>query len=81
LPGAQLRYLIAGEQRVLGSIGFAAATWTVAGHDRWNGRDASAREAHLAGVMNNARCPLQTPKQAIEELTSCLCRWQVDVSF
>jgi hypothetical protein len=55
LPGAQLRYLIACEQGVLGAIGFGAAAWKVAARDRWIGWERSVREAHLGRVLNNAR--------------------------
>ncbi len=55
LPGAQLRYLIACDQGVLGAIGFGAAAWKVAVRDRWIGWQAPCREAHLGRVLNNAR--------------------------
>jgi hypothetical protein len=55
LPGAQLRYLIHCDRAVLGAIGFGAAAWKVAARDRWIGWQASAREAHLGRVLNNAR--------------------------
>jgi hypothetical protein len=55
LPGAQLRYLIHCDCAVLGAIGFGAAAWKVAVRDRWIGWQASAREAHLGRVLNNAR--------------------------
>jgi Druantia protein DruA len=55
LPGAQLRYLIACEQGVLGAIGFGAAAWKVAARDRWIGWQPRVREAHLGRVLNNAR--------------------------
>ena len=55
LPGAQLRYLIACEQGVLGAIGFGAAAWKVAARDRWIGWERPVREAHLGRVLNNAR--------------------------
>jgi len=55
LAGAQLRYLIACDQGLLGAIGFGAAAWKVAARDRWIGWGRSAREAHLGQVLNNAR--------------------------
>jgi hypothetical protein len=55
LPGAQLRYLIACDQGVLGAIGFGAAAWKVAARDRWIGWDTPCREARLQRVLNNAR--------------------------
>ena len=55
LPGAQVRYLIASDQEVLGALGFGAAAWKVAARDRWIGWEASVREAHLGRVLNNAR--------------------------
>jgi hypothetical protein len=55
LPGAQLRYLIRWDHGLLGAIGFGAAAWKVAARDRWIGWDTAAREAHLDGVLNNAR--------------------------
>jgi len=53
LPGAQLRYLIACDQGVLGAIGFGAAAWKA--RDRWIGWDVPSREACLQRVLNNAR--------------------------
>ena len=55
LPGAQLRYLIASDQGLLGALGFGAAAWKVAVRDRWIGWERAAREAHLQRVVNNAR--------------------------
>lgn len=55
LPGAQLRYLIACEQGLLGALGFGAAAWKVAARDQWIGWQRAEREAHLGRVLNNAR--------------------------
>jgi hypothetical protein len=55
LPGAQVRYLIASDQGLLGALGFGAAAWKVAVRDRWIGWERAAREAHLQRVLNNAR--------------------------
>ena len=43
LSGAQLRYVIRGEQAVLGAIGFGAAAWKVGVRDRWIGWDGAQR--------------------------------------
>jgi hypothetical protein len=55
LPGAQVRYLIASDQGLLGALGFGAAAWKVAVRDRWIGWERAVREAHLGRVVNNAR--------------------------
>jgi hypothetical protein len=55
LPGAQIRYLIRWQGGVLGAMGFGAAAWKVAARDEWIGWSGSARETHLARVLNQAR--------------------------
>ena len=55
LPGAQVRYLIESDAGLLGALGFGAAAWKVAARDRWIGWAPAVREAHLGGVLNNAR--------------------------
>lgn len=55
LPGAQVRYLIASNQGLLGALGFGAAAWKVASRDDWIGWDRAGREAQLGRVLNNAR--------------------------
>ena len=55
LPGAQMRYLIRWEGRVLGALGFGAAAWKVASRDQWIGWNAAVREVNLPRVLNNAR--------------------------
>ena len=59
LPGAQLRYLIQWDHRVLGALGFVAAAWKVAARDRWIGWERTEREAHLGPVLH--KCPLPHP--------------------
>jgi hypothetical protein len=55
LPGAQLRYLIYGNNHLLAAIGFGAAAWQVAARDRWIGWDGGQRRRSLDLVLNNAR--------------------------
>ena len=55
LPGAQLRYLIYGNQHLLGVIGFGAAAWSLALRDRFVGWTAAERRRSLPLVLNNAR--------------------------
>lgn len=55
LPGAQLRYLIADDKRVLGAMGFGAAAWKVAPRDQFIGWTAPARESRLHFIVNQSR--------------------------
>jgi hypothetical protein len=55
LPGAQLRYLIYGNNNLLGAIGFGAAAWSLALRDRFIGWTAGQRQRSLPLVLNNAR--------------------------
>lgn len=55
LPGAQLRYLIYGSQKLLGAIGFGAAAWSLALRDQFIGWSPSQRQHSLHLVLNNAR--------------------------
>ena len=83
LPGAQLRYLLRWDEGLLGAIGFGAAAWKVAARDRWIGWDSACREAHLGGVLNNARF-LILPWIGVKNLASkvlALAAAQVAVDF
>jgi hypothetical protein len=53
--GAQLRYLVASDQGLLGVIGFGAAAWKVQARDAWLGWDQAQRAARLHLVLNNTR--------------------------
>ncbi|MGK5083570.1 Druantia anti-phage system protein DruA [Bdellovibrionota bacterium FG-1] len=55
LGGAQLRYLIRSEDRVLGCLGFSAAAWKTAPRDQFIGWSVTQREQSLEKVVNNAR--------------------------
>jgi hypothetical protein len=55
LPGAQLRYLARGNDRVVALLGFAAAAWKTAPRDRFIGWTAQQRQCRLHLVVNNAR--------------------------
>ncbi|MGK5086417.1 DUF4338 domain-containing protein [Bdellovibrionota bacterium FG-2] len=55
LGGAQLRYLIRSEDRVLGCLGFSAAAWKTAPRDQFVGWSVAQREKSLEKVVNNAR--------------------------
>jgi len=55
LPGAQIRYLIRNENRLLGAIGMGAAAWKIAPRDRFIGWTPTQREKHLHLVINQAR--------------------------
>jgi len=55
LPGAQLRYLIHGDSRLLGGLGFGAAAWKIAPRDRFIGWSPAQRQARLHLIANNAR--------------------------
>ena len=55
LPGAQLRYFVMAQQRIVALLGFGAAAWQTAPRDRYIGWDAAQRQQNLPLVVNNAR--------------------------
>lgn len=56
LPGAQVRYLIYGQQgQLLSALGFGAAAWKIADRDNWIGWDAATRARNLNYIVNNNR--------------------------
>ena len=55
LPGAQLRYFVLSESRLLAALGFGASAWKVAHRDRFIGWSSEARVQNLSLVVNNAR--------------------------
>jgi hypothetical protein len=55
LPGAQLRYFIKAEGRILALLGFGAAAWKTAPRDSHIGWDRVTRKKNLHLVVNNAR--------------------------
>jgi hypothetical protein len=55
LAGAQLRYFVTSQDRILALLGFGAAAWTVADRDRFIGWTSKQREANLHLVVNNSR--------------------------
>ncbi|MDA2925495.1 DUF4338 domain-containing protein, partial [Acidobacteria bacterium AH-259-L09] len=55
LSGAQLRYFVCCQQRILALLGFGAAAWKTAPRDRFIGWTVSQREKNLLLVVNNAR--------------------------
>jgi len=60
LPGAQLRYLVYADGRLLAALGFGAAAWRLYDRDAFIGWDDEQRVAHLHLVVNLARfliCP------------------------
>ena len=55
LPGAQLRYIVRDEGKVIALLGFGAAAWKVAPRDDYIGWTSQQREKNLHLVVNNAR--------------------------
>jgi hypothetical protein len=55
LPGAQMRFLVFGDSRLLAALGFGASAWKVAARDHWIGWAAEHRMANLHLIVNNAR--------------------------
>jgi uncharacterized protein DUF4338 len=55
LPGAQLRYFVRADQRIIALLSFGAAAWTIKPRDRFIGWTANQRQKHLHLVVNNAR--------------------------
>ena len=71
LPGAQLRYFIQAEGRIVALLGFGAAAWKTRPRDRFIGWTAQQREARLHLVANNARF-LILPWVHCNNLASCI---------
>ncbi|MFH0780618.1 MAG: Druantia anti-phage system protein DruA [Pseudomonadota bacterium] len=55
LPGAQLRYFVKAEGRILALLGYGAAAWKTAPRDNHIGWDRVTRRKNLHLVVNNAR--------------------------
>lgn len=55
LPGAQLRYFVFAQDRLVALLGFGAAAWALAPRDRWIGWPPAVRKLNLQLVVNNAR--------------------------
>lgn len=55
LPGAQLRYFVKSDDRIIALLGFGAAAWKTAPRDGYIGWTASERKVNLHRVVNNAR--------------------------
>lgn len=55
LPGAQLRYMIYSENKILALLGFGAAAWKVAPRDSFITWNALQRQSRLHLITNNAR--------------------------
>jgi hypothetical protein len=53
--GAQMRYLVASDEGILGAIGIGAAAWKVQARDAWIGWNQAQRRARLHLVVNNTR--------------------------
>jgi len=55
LPGAQMRYFVYAQGRLLAALGFGAAAWKVAPRDNYIGWTPEQRRRNLPLVVNNAR--------------------------
>lgn len=55
LPGAQLRYFVKSDGKILALLGFGAAAWKTAPRDQYIGWDAETRKNNLHLIVNNAR--------------------------
>ena len=55
LPGAQLRYFVKADGRILALLGFGAAAWKTAPRDAYIGWDRPTRRKNLHLIVNNAR--------------------------
>jgi hypothetical protein len=55
LPGAQLRYFVKSNGRVVALLGFGAAAWKTAPRDDYIGWSAQQRKKNLHLIVNNAR--------------------------
>ncbi len=71
LPGAQLRYFVRAEGRIVALLGFGAAAWKIRPRDLFIGWTAEQREVRLHRVANNARF-LILPWVRCQNLASCI---------
>lgn len=55
LPGAQIRYFVKADDRIVALLGFGAAAWKTAPRDRFIGWTQAFKEQNLHLVVNNAR--------------------------
>jgi hypothetical protein len=55
LPGAQMRYLVTSENRILALLSFSAAAWKTAPRDNFIGWKAEQRQHNLHLIVNNSR--------------------------
>jgi len=55
LPGAQLRYFVMLDQKIVALLGFGAAAWQAAPRDNYIGWTHALRERNLPLIVNNAR--------------------------
>ncbi len=55
LPGAQLRYFVRADRRIVALLGFGAAAWTTQPRDVFIGWTSEQRQQRLHLVVNNAR--------------------------
>lgn len=77
LPGAQLRYFVRAESRILALLGFGAAAWKVAPRDTFIGWTPEQRQENLHLVVNNARfliLPWVTSKCLASKLLAMVAR-------
>lgn len=71
LPGAQLRYFVRANGRIVALLGFGAAAWKTQPRDLFIGWTAEQRKARLHLVANNARF-LILPWVRCNNLASCI---------
>lgn len=55
LPGAQLRYFVTLDQKIIAALGFGAAAWQTAPRDQFIGWSHAQRQKNLPLIVNNAR--------------------------
>jgi hypothetical protein len=55
LPGAQLRYFVTIDQKIVAALGFGAAAWQTAPRDQFVGWSHDQRQRNLPLIVNNAR--------------------------
>jgi len=75
LPGAQIRYFIYAEDKLLALISFSAAAWKTAPRDQFIGWNREQREKNLQYVINNSRFLIlpwiRSPNLASKILSLC----------
>lgn len=81
LPGAQLRYFIIADNKIIALLGFGASAWQCAPRDKYIGWTHEQRKNNLQYIVNNARfliLPWVKSKNLASKILSLACHRLAD---